>query len=184
MVALGDSITQGYPFGSEASWVNILKKEQGFNIVNKGINGDTLEGMLDRFDGDVKSLSPQIVIVMGGTNDAFNAYSLSAMEYNLTRIIKIAEKTSIKPIIGVPIPVDDPAIEAKLQCFRSFIKSYTKHNNIFIIDFFNTLADSSGRIKREYDFDGVHPSREGYKIMSKVASDGLKEVIVEDGKCC
>jgi lysophospholipase L1-like esterase len=71
VVALGDSITQGYPFDMEASWVYILKMEKGLDIVNKGINGDTLEGMLERFERDVISLLPGMVIIMGGTNDAF-----------------------------------------------------------------------------------------------------------------
>jgi acyl-CoA thioesterase-1 len=176
-VALGDSITQGYPFGSKASWVNILKNEHGLNIENKGINGDTLEGMLERFDNDVKFLSPKLVIVMGGTNDVFDGYSLSAMEYNLKQIVKRAEALSIKPIIGIPIPVDDPAVEAKLKRFRFFLKEFTIQNKIPVINFYNEMVDSSGKIKAEYDFDGVHPSREGYKIMSKVAHYGLKEIL-------
>ncbi|MDI3481620.1 MAG: acyl-CoA thioesterase [Tepidanaerobacteraceae bacterium] len=176
-VALGDSITQGYPYGMEASWVHILKTEKGFNIVNKGINGDTLEGMLQRFEKDVISLLPGIVIIMGGTNDAFNGYSLSSMEYNIRQMVKLSKGSKIVSVIGIPIPVDEPAVEMKLQKFRKFLRDFCADENIAVIDFYRAMVDEFGKIKKKLDFDGVHPNREGYRVMADEAFDCLTRIL-------
>ncbi|MDN5301415.1 MAG: acyl-CoA thioesterase [Thermoanaerobacteraceae bacterium] len=173
VVALGDSITQGYPFDMEASWVYILKMEKGLDIVNKGINGDTLEGMLERFERDVISLLPGMVIIMGGTNDAFDGYSLSSMEYNLKRMVKFAKESKIVPVIGIPVPVDEPAVEIKLQKFRDFLRNFCDEEKIAFIDFYKTMVDEYGKIKEKLDFDGVHPNRDGYRVMADIAYDFL-----------
>lgn len=177
IVALGDSITYGYPFDMEASWVHILQAEKGLDIVNKGINGDTLEGMLERFEQDVISLLPGIVVIMGGTNDAFEGYSLSSMEYNLKQMLEKAGASNIVPLIGIPIPVDESAVEKKLQGFRDFLRSFCKQERIACIDFYDTMADGHGRTKEELDFDGVHPSRDGYRVMADAAYDSLSQAL-------
>ena len=169
IVALGDSITYGYPYTPKASWENILDKKMNIKIINKGINGDTLEGMLERFDQDVKSFTPKFMIVMGGTNDAFNDASVDSMKYNLKQIIERAINSGIIPIVGMTIPVDEPVIEQKLIKYRDFIKDFCKKNDILIIDFFSVMVDDRGRIKQALDFDGVHPNREGYRVMGQEA---------------
>ncbi len=176
IVAFGDSITYGYPYTPKASWVNILDKKMNIKIINKGINGDTLEGMFERFDQDVKSFTPNYMIAMGGTNDAFNGASVDSMKYNLKQIIERAINYGIIPIVGIPIPVDEPAIELKLVKYRDFIRDFCKRNDILIIDFFSVMVDDRGRIKKVLDFDGVHPNREGYKVMGQEAQRIMHDV--------
>lgn len=168
IVALGDSITYGYPYTSDESWVNYLKKS-GIDIINSGVNGDTLEGMLDRFDEDVVSYSPKFVIIMGGTNDAFGQYPLAAMEYNLRQIVDKSFESNIAPIIGIPVPTDESMIELKLEKFRHFLRKFCSEKIIPYIDFYSAVVDNTGSMKSEFDFDGVHPNKCGYFIMGKVA---------------
>lgn len=173
IVALGDSITQGYPYDMTASWVNILNIEKGFNIINKGINGDTLEGMLDRFQRDVIDQQPGMVIIMGGTNDVFEGYSLSTMQYNLKQMVKKAIEMNIFPVIGIPIPVDEPMVEIKLSKFRDFLKEFCEEQAVSYIDFHKAMVDDSGLIKIELDFDGIHPNRDGYRTMANIVYEFL-----------
>jgi len=177
IVALGDSITQGYPFDMKASWVNILNKEKGFNIINKGINGDTLEGMLERFQKDVIHLQADMVIIMGGTNDVFTGCSLESMQYNIKQMVKKSVDSKIIPIIGIPIPVDEPPVERKLTKFREFLKDFCEEQRVSYIDFHKAMADVNGLIKEELDFDGVHPNRNGYRAMAVEAYDCLIKVL-------
>lgn len=181
IVALGDSITYGYPYNPDISWVNHLKKS-GIEIINRGINGDTLEGMLERFDRDVVEYYPKFVIIMGGTNDAFGSYSLAAMEYNLKQIVYKSTQFSIKPIIGIPVPTDELAAEQKLSKFRCFLKDFCIKNDIMYIDFYSVVVDNIGRIKPEFDFDGVHPNIDGHKAMAKIAGEVIKEILEKYNK--
>ena len=38
IVALGDSLTYGYPYSPGSSWVGLAAKELGITIYNRGIN--------------------------------------------------------------------------------------------------------------------------------------------------
>jgi len=177
IIALGDSITQGYPYGIKASWVNILNTEKGFNIINKGINGDTLEGMLERFQRDVVELQAEMVIIMGGTNDAFIGFSLESMQYNIKEMVKKAMNLKIIPVIGIPIPTDEPFVERKLNRFRDFLKKFCEDRKISYIDFYKVMVNVDGLIKKELDFDGVHPNMEGYRVMAVEAYNSLMKVL-------
>lgn len=176
LVALGDSITYGYPYTPNASWVNYLKNSS-INIINSGVNGDTLEGMLHRFDEDVASYSPKFVIITGGTNDAFGEYSLAAMKYNLKQIVNKSLGYNIKPIIGIPVPSDEPMVEPKLDKFRNFLRKFCFEKIIPYIDFYSVIVDNTGKMKPEFDFDGVHPNKDGYLVMGKSAAEVIKGVL-------
>ncbi len=89
IVAIGDSITQadthwsvqGHRNTIQGGWVARLENRlcedfpDEYEVVNKGINGDTVQGVLNRLDRDVILLQPDIVIVAIGTNDIFGNLS-------------------------------------------------------------------------------------------------------------
>lgn len=75
IVALGDSNTAGWGVGSAYSFpsqLNSMLHQRGYKarIVNAGVTGDTLGGMLGRLDTSVPA-GTRLVIVQGGYNDVF-----------------------------------------------------------------------------------------------------------------
>lgn len=75
IVALGDSNTAGWGVGSANSFpsqLNAMLAQRGYKarIVNAGVSGDTLGGMLGRLDASVPA-GTRLVIVQGGYNDVF-----------------------------------------------------------------------------------------------------------------
>lgn len=75
IVALGDSNTAGWGVGSASAFpsqLNSMLHQRGYKarIVNAGVNGDTLGGMLGRLDTSVPA-GTRLVIVQGGYNDVF-----------------------------------------------------------------------------------------------------------------
>jgi acyl-CoA thioesterase-1 len=73
IVALGDSNTAGWGVGSVnafPSQLNSMLQRRGYRarIVNAGVTGDTLGGMLGRLDSSVPA-GTRLVIVQGGYND-------------------------------------------------------------------------------------------------------------------
>lgn len=178
IIAIGDSLTFGFPFREERSWVGILRREYGINIINKGINGDYTSGMLYRFQDDVVKKRPSHVIITGGANDAFSFVPYGDIVYNYREMIDIALSNNIIPIIGITPPVDDEFVEKKLLKFRFSIKEYCFNKNLTMIDFYSKMVDpETGIMKGIYDFDGSHPSPEGYKAMAKEAFKVLEDLI-------
>ncbi|MCW8133727.1 MAG: hypothetical protein KIS92_25500 [Planctomycetota bacterium] len=70
IVCLGDSLTAcGGPGGRYSDY--LAQALPGLKIVNRGIGGDTIAGGRARFERDVLSLQPKVVILELGANDFF-----------------------------------------------------------------------------------------------------------------
>lgn len=174
LVCLGDSITWGFPFGPNSSWVGLSAKDLGINIVNSGINGDTGHDLLVRLDRDVFLHNPSHVIFMVGTNDASINVSLESYQDTIMKLHAILIGRGIAPIIGMPIPAMDKWLEYTLEKYRIWLTSFCRENHAVLIDFSEAFLTLEGAIKHECFSDEVHPSRLGYQRMANVFTDFMK----------
>lgn len=180
IVAIGDSITAGYPFTQKESWVTILAREANIEVINKGINGDLTKNICDRFRVESLAYNPTHVIILGGTNDAYARYSLESVTPHFTEMIKMSQGHGIIPILGLPTPslvIDD---EYLLQQYRNWLISYAKMNNLLIIDFYTPFLKrlEAGEESKLFA-DEVHPSIEGYKFMAVTALNFFRSFLVK-----
>lgn len=174
IVALGDSITYGFPYLPEFSWVRLVSDELGIAMMNKGINGDTTWGMLERFALDVTAHHPSHVIILGGANDAFEGVIANEALDNIIKMVQMAGESGIVPWIGLPTPCNF-AEEALLEQYRQLLHRYTAANGIGLIDFYSAMLNPAGDgIWERLYFDGVHPNEAGYRVMAGVAADFLR----------
>lgn len=58
IACIGDSITYGFPYNPEQSWVYLASKSTKLNLLNIGVNGDTTGKMAYRFSNDVLNINP------------------------------------------------------------------------------------------------------------------------------
>lgn len=176
VVCLGDSITYGFPYGPEASWVELCGRSLGIEMINRGINGDTTQGMWLRFGRDVAPLNPAYVVIMGGANDAFIGYSLDEVAESVTDLVEEAYENGICPLIGLPAPVnlgtyvpDDVGIASRaLDSFRDWMKEFADEQLLPVVDFYTPLLDkATGAAHPGYFLDEAHPNKLGYMVMAK-----------------
>lgn len=103
IVCIGDSLTYGYGVSTKSSWVELLRKRLvNVNVVNAGVNGDTTIGMVNRFTEDVVYNNPDIVIILGGTNDFLTNRSAENALKNINIMVKEAIENDIVPIVLSP----------------------------------------------------------------------------------
>ena len=162
---IGDSIIDG------CEWHELLE-EENFKVLNRGINGDRIEGVINRIP-NLEKENPKIVCIMIGINNLQHgaqdeyildkyAYLLNDLKINLpkTKLFvmsilpvskNIAEKTQIKS--------NDRIKNLNYKIEELAIKSNVRYINIF--DEF--LEDNY--INSKYTFDGLHPNGEGYLII-------------------
>ena len=69
LVCIGNSIVKGFPWSSGKSFPGRLRTISGWDVINKGIEGDISSNILARFSRDVIDKKPDIAIVLTGTND-------------------------------------------------------------------------------------------------------------------
>ena len=69
IVCIGNSIVNGFPLRRSQCFASLLREATGWEIINKGNNGETTAQILARFERDVISHHPDIVVILTGTND-------------------------------------------------------------------------------------------------------------------
>jgi len=171
IVCIGDSITWGFPFGPDYSWVDIASRDLGIQIINRGINGDTADGLINRLARDVLAYRPTHVVIMIGSNDARMGVSLKAYGKQVAHIAAQVVKNNIVPIIGLPVPSGDKWLEYTLVKYRQWLRSFAASGNIGLLDFSPIMTLPDGTVNRECYLDGVHPSKAGYQAMAGIFSE-------------
>lgn len=174
IVCLGDSLTWGYPYGPEVSWVKLLPELYGLEAVNRGINGDTTSEMLNRFDRHVAQKKPQYVIITGGANDVYLQESVDAIIYNYQQMIQLAQAAKIRIIIGLTPPVDEPGMEARLKKVRARLMELAQTQQLQVIDFTPPFYHPDGSVNGDLFLDGAHPTRQGYQLLGQCLPDRIK----------
>ena len=170
IVAMGDSITEGYPFTNQESWVEYLAQELECPVLNQGICGDFTSGMRERFQRDVLPYAPSHVIILGGANDAYEKIPLEKVSASFKAILELCWQHEIIPILGLPTPSLLAEEEQFLKVYRNWLKSYADEKDIRVVDFYSPFLERIGAGQGAQLFvDEVHPSIEGYALMGEVA---------------
>ncbi|MDF2874147.1 MAG: GDSL-like Lipase/Acylhydrolase family protein [Sporomusa sp.] len=175
IVALGDSITYGFPYTPELSWVRLTGAELGITMLNKGVNGDSTAGMLARFNRDVIAYAPSHVIIMGGTNDACARVAAETVETQVRKMVELALQYQITPIIGLPVPCNYPPDEAYLDLYRQDMRDYAIAGKLTVIDFYAAFKAAKDSLTLYADV--LHPNEAGYRVMAAVASPVIKNIL-------
>jgi acyl-CoA thioesterase I len=183
LILIGDSLTYGYGVHRKESWTYKLSLIENINIINKGVNGSTTTDMLNRFTKDVSKLNPDIIFIMGGTNDILSNRDLSLTLKNIELMIKESLTVTKGIIIGIPTTVYktntnfisyetyDFIIE-NLKKLRLGLIALCKEFNIKYIDFYT--ATSSSKYYNDIFIDGIHLNTLGNQIMYEEVVKSLK----------
>lgn len=173
IICIGDSLTFGYGVNLGTSWVDLLRKETGNEIINKGVNGDTTTGMLSRFSTDVTDYAPDMVSIMAGTNDLLMGRNLETIVDNILLMIKESKNNNIAPLIIIP-PLTLPNL-AKKQWYSNINYDFINSQICYLKDkltskcneFHVKLIDFSSIVPLEegYFLDGIHPNEKGHTLM-------------------
>lgn len=165
IVAFGDSLTAGYGLSPDESYPALLQQklradEYEYEVVNAGVSGDTTAGGLRRIDwaldGDVR-----IVILELGGNDFLRGQPVAEMKQNLAQIIERAKGKGAQVLLaGMEAPTTGgPEYRKEIH---DLYPELAREHRVLLIPFF--LAGVGG-IESFNQADGIHPNREGTKIV-------------------
>ncbi len=166
IVFVGDSITQDY---------NVYEYFKGYNVYNRGIGGDTTEGLLRRMHASIFNLKPKIVIILMGTNDfgVLNASIDDVFERMKKIVAQIHSKDKhIKIILQSVYPVN-PDLDGLSVGNRNntdiiaLNRLYQSIEDVTYINMFELLTDAYGRLKKEYTVEGLHINQNGYEVITR-----------------
>lgn len=177
VVFMGNSITEFWK--SDRPFFNST-------YINRGISGQTTSQMLERFNQDVISLKPTVVVILGGINDIAQNNGPVTLEQtfkNISAMAELAKKNKIKVILSSVLPAFDfywrPGLlpAPKIKKLNAMIKSYCLRNKLSYVDYYSAMVDERGGLQKNFSEDGVHPNVAGYKKMEPLIEKAIKTTI-------
>lgn len=170
---VGDSITNEYLLAEMLT---------GYNVHNRGIGGDTTEGVLKRLKESVYDLNPSKLFLLIGTNDIALTDSTdeqivsnislicdkshtfnSELEINLISITNICDKE----YPHVDLNTVNPRTNARINHINELLMVMAKAKNYNYLDFNQFLSDDTGSLRPEYTREGLHLSHKAYEVLTK-----------------
>ena len=170
VLIIGDSITQGYgTFMSGASYVNVLQRKTGYNIVAQGIGGLPFKECV-LYKGEYE---PDKIVVSLGTN-----YYESTLKYDYEKetslfFKKLNELWGDKEVIYIS-PLwrnNNVDMERFLWCIETATNEALKYDNITVVDGFDLVPNVD-----ECFVDKIHPNAYGCELMANNLAFIFKEL--------
>ncbi len=172
LVALGDSLTQGFGLPSDEGFVPQLEawlQAQGKDVVviNAGVSGDTTAGGLSRMDWTLAEPVDAMLVILGG-NDLLRGINPAASRENLDGILARLELEGIPAMLaGLPAP-GNYGPEFQLAFERMFIDLAGKYDVPLYPNFMQPMSDKADAGASFADLmqdDNIHPNAEGVAVI-------------------
>lgn len=169
IIFLGDSIT------AECEWSELLDNE---NIKNRGISGDTVEGILNRLNPIIEAQPDKLFLMVGvndliygGENQLVSRYKslLQKLTIDLPDTQIIIQ--SILPVNGQvrKMPIDNETI----QRINREIKDLADKFGLVYADLYALMVDDQQQLKSSYTQDGIHINGKAYLVWKSAIEEWL-----------
>ena len=164
-----------------------------YRFYNRGISGDTLEGLSARWDKDVISLRPDVLNVFVGINDSagktpenFDFARWESLYRNLIEKAK-AENPDIKVVLCCPFIVeiaqvggspDFPARKEVVQRLAGIVRTIAADCSATLVPFdeliYGLVGENEAGNAKYWSWDGIHPTYAAhYKMAMKWIEVGI-----------
>lgn len=179
IVCFGDSLTNGHGADHDTeSWPAVLQRRVNIPVVNSGIDDDTTERGVARFQTDVLDHNPAILIFDFGGNDLY--YPAGKLSYKQI-------ETNFRTMLD---QIDFDSTQVYLMRFYNdemrFLDPFYKFDNILkrleddypVIVIWDAWSDAWGHKDCKYDM--THCNAKGYEIMERNIFKVLEPCLVKN----
>lgn len=185
IVFIGNSIINGFPYDRNQEFVSLYREASGNEVINKGVNGDTVHGIIRRFSQDVLAHKPDVAVILTGTNEFIYKESLPEQcMKDIVNVVELAKAQEINPVLLTPLPIDPgmaetrwmvcddvdyEAVQDQIIELRKLINKYGEENKIKVIDTFYAFSEYVALVGEQTAYyDGIHPTREGHQFLAEI----------------
>jgi lysophospholipase L1-like esterase len=161
IVMVGDSITQGLCTGEFFP---------GIPIINRGISGDRIIGVIARLDESIFDLEPRRIFLLIGVNDAGMHPEMEFPEYEhqlrflFDQIARRCPETDVIIQSIMPIRGEYAHANARIREVNSLLRTLAQAHGFRYLDLQPLLSDENGEMRPEFADDGVHPNVRGCEV--------------------
>lgn len=171
-ILVGDSITQ------RGLWNEMLPDSP---IINRGINSDSTEGILNRLR-PITDAKPEKIFLMAGINDLYAEKSVDEIVDRYGEILRniSAETPETEVYVQSVLPLNysmyfagEKIKNETIQELNSELLKLSGDSNATYIDLY-PLFEKDGQLNEEFTFDGIHLTGKGYAVWENAIYDYIK----------
>lgn len=195
--AFGDSITRGRGdfisaneevfetdpvVTQEAGYPLRIEMTLGFNVLNKGVSGDRVVARgVARFADQIPSSPSDLVIISGGSNDAFSLTSSLDIALAVQKMINIAMASGKQPVLATipPTCCDRSGLEQFVTEYNTQYKHLAAINELPIARVFegyDNICTSLKNCRLLNRPEGLHPNSDGYDVSGEAVIAALLKI--------
>ena len=176
VIFLGDSITENWKLGDPGLF--------SAKVLDRGIGGQTTPQILLRVYPDVVALHPRVVHILAGTNDVSGKTGPdtdTTILGNIAAMIDIAKAHGIAVVLSAITPTTGYSMRPgfnpwpRIVGLNRELARLAHERGITFVDYGPVLDAGDGSLKAALGNDGLHPNREGYRLMRPLAEKALAQ---------
>ena len=171
IIFIGDSITDLYHL--DDYYADLDKASY-----NRGIGGDTTQGVINRLQVSLYDLEPSEIVLMIGINDINGGKSNDYVINNYKTILDgIKSKLPTTKVFTMSIlPVNDllngavnvTNTNSKVMDINTHIQQMATDKGYTYVDLFSQVKDENNKLISTYTDDGIHPNANGYAVWTNL----------------
>lgn len=180
LVFFGTQVTKNY---------DLNKYYPEFDAINRGIDGQRVNGYLLRFKPDVLDLSPEAVIIEISSYNFRMYNTIKEIEDYTELLSQLSRCNHIMPILTTVITprgqfkdvveikeLGDYNVFDSVKTYNNWLKEYCHHNDLPLVDIDGLLADENGYLSEDLSRNLVEPNDKGYQIITKAVKEELENI--------
>lgn len=177
IVAVGDSLTAGLGVDERDAWPEQLERRlraDGYRwkVLNAGISGETSAGARARIEW-VLGLHPDIVVIETGANDGLRGLPPIVLRQNLEAILATLRERNVVTVVAGMRMLRNLG-ERYTQAFEKVYPDLARSHDAILVPFFLEGVAMNPALNQP---DGLHPTPEGYRVVTGVLYPGVLEAI-------
>ncbi len=172
VLALGDSLTEGYGVKPDEAWPALLAIRTGWLVVNGGVSGDTSDAALRRLPELLDEHKPVLVLVTLGGNDMLRHVPQQETVANLEQILSLIKVRGARAVLlATPQPSVAGAVFQHLSA-PGFYGEIADAQQVPLIE--DAIPDVVS--DRELKGDPLHPNAAGHALLAEKIFKALKSI--------
>jgi lysophospholipase L1-like esterase len=154
-----------------------------WTVLNRGVNGQRTDEILERFERDVIQERPDYVIVLAGVNDVYEGAPQRAVKSNLLAMYQEAIRAKIIPVAATVLPYNSTSEFERnaIHELNRWISDIAIGLGIPLCDTNRAVADPKNPDRLRSSPEGLHPDASGYRAMGEALTHTIEDHLLDGG---
>ncbi len=159
-------------------------------LANRGIAGDSTNGLHERLLRDVVALQPRVAVVLIGVNDLYlfgSMYRPDRARHAAANIVSLAQRLvghGIRPLVVSLLPVRTAITAESTELSNELIRAVNAElarelprTGAVWLDAYDPLSDEKKWLREEYSQGGLHLTPAGYAALNALVEPALDKML-------